>query len=67
MSCLNPDSSLEPLTIVTSGLSATDSVVSPAADESTLPPFLRDQGTMGSTKELLQKVQVCELQTYIQL
>ncbi|KAF7666285.1 hypothetical protein LDENG_00114050 [Lucifuga dentata] len=58
VSCLNPDSSLEQLNpIVTSGLNTTDAVISPATDESTLPLFLQDQGTMNSTRELLQKVQ----------
>ncbi|XP_040012827.1 ciliogenesis and planar polarity effector 1 [Xiphias gladius] len=58
VSCLNLDSSLEALNpIVTCGPNTTDSVFSAAADGSTLPLFLQDQGTLGGTKELLGKVQ----------
>ncbi|XP_027137955.1 ciliogenesis and planar polarity effector 1 isoform X4 [Larimichthys crocea] len=51
VSCLNLDSSLD----VKRGPKNTDSVLS--ADGSTLPLFLQDQGTLGGTKELLEKVQ----------
>ncbi|XP_078126837.1 ciliogenesis and planar polarity effector 1 isoform X7 [Sander vitreus] len=52
LSCLNLDSSL-----VTRGPNTADSVISAATDGSTLPLFLQDQGTLGGTKELLEKVQ----------
>ncbi|XP_033503413.2 ciliogenesis and planar polarity effector 1 isoform X1 [Epinephelus lanceolatus] len=52
LSCLNLDSIL-----VTCGPNTADSVISAATDGSTLPPFLQDQGTLGGTKELLEKVQ----------
>ncbi|XP_032394686.1 ciliogenesis and planar polarity effector 1 isoform X3 [Etheostoma spectabile] len=52
LSCLSLDSSL-----VTRGPNTVDSVISAATDGSTLPLFLQDQGTMGGTKELLEKVQ----------
>uniref|UniRef100_UPI003AAFEDE3 ciliogenesis and planar polarity effector 1 n=1 Tax=Centroberyx gerrardi TaxID=166262 RepID=UPI003AAFEDE3 len=58
VSCLNLGSSLDEFRpIVTSGPNTTDPATSPATDGSTLPLFLQDQGTMGGTKELLQKVQ----------
>ncbi|XP_034751796.1 ciliogenesis and planar polarity effector 1 isoform X2 [Etheostoma cragini] len=52
LSCLNLDSSP-----VTRGPNTVDSVISAATDGSTLPLFLQDQGTLGGTKELLEKVQ----------
>ncbi|XP_037609215.1 ciliogenesis and planar polarity effector 1 isoform X4 [Sebastes umbrosus] len=52
LSCLHLDSSL-----VTCGPNTADSVISAATDGSTLPLFLQDQGTLGGTKELLEKVQ----------
>ncbi|XP_056287984.1 ciliogenesis and planar polarity effector 1 isoform X2 [Pseudoliparis swirei] len=52
LSCLNLDSSL-----ITRGHNTTDSVLSAATDGSSLPLFLQDQGTLGGTKELLEKVQ----------
>lgn len=55
VSCLNLDSSLD----VKRGPKNTDSVLS--ADGSTLPLFLQDQGTLGGTKELLEKVQVGQI------
>ncbi|XP_042251450.1 ciliogenesis and planar polarity effector 1 isoform X3 [Thunnus maccoyii] len=58
VSCLNLDSSLEEFKpIVTRLPNNTDSVVSAATDRSTLPLFLQDQGALGGTKELLEKVQ----------
>ncbi|KAI3362297.1 hypothetical protein L3Q82_012605 [Scortum barcoo] len=58
VSCLNLHSSLETFNpIVTHGPKTTDSVISAATDGSTLPLFLQDQGTLGGTKELLEKVQ----------
>ncbi|KAM9338429.1 ciliogenesis and planar polarity effector 1 [Symphorus nematophorus] len=58
VSCLNLDSSLEVFnSTVTHGPKTTDSVLSAATDGSTLPLFLQDQGTLGGTKELLEKVQ----------
>lgn len=62
VSCLNLDSSLEEFKpIVTRLPNTTDSVISAATDRSTLPLFLQDQGTLGGTKELLEKVQVCQI------
>ncbi|XP_054468861.1 ciliogenesis and planar polarity effector 1 [Anoplopoma fimbria] len=52
LSCLNLDSSL-----ITRGPNTADSVISAATVGSTLPLFLQDQGTLGGTKELLEKVQ----------
>ncbi|XP_034064419.1 ciliogenesis and planar polarity effector 1 isoform X2 [Gymnodraco acuticeps] len=52
VSCLNVDSSL-----LTRGPNTADSVVSVATDGSTLPLFLQDQGTLGGTTELLERVQ----------
>lgn len=43
---------------VTHAPQTTDSVFSAATDGATLPLFLQDQGTLGGTKELLEKVQV---------
>lgn len=60
VSCLNLDSSLE-VFIVTHGPKTTDSVLSANTDGSTLPLFLQDQGTLGGTKELLEKVQVGQI------
>ncbi|XP_051268723.1 ciliogenesis and planar polarity effector 1 isoform X1 [Dicentrarchus labrax] len=58
VSCLNLDSSLDGFNpIVTRGPKTADSVLSAATDGSTLPLFLQDQGTLGGTKELLEKVQ----------
>ncbi|XP_073334518.1 ciliogenesis and planar polarity effector 1 [Pagrus major] len=58
VSCLNLDSSHEVFDpIVTRGPQTTDSVFSAATDGSTVPLFLQDQGTLGGTKELLEKVQ----------
>ncbi|KAG8010704.1 Protein JBTS17 [Nibea albiflora] len=58
VSCLNLDSSLDVFNpIVTRGPKNTDSVLSAATDGSMLPLFLQDQGTLGGTKELLEKVQ----------
>lgn len=62
VSCLNLDSSLEVFNpIVTRGPKTTDSVLSANTDGSTLPLFLQDQGTLGGTKELLEKVQVGQI------
>lgn len=61
VSCLNLDSSLEVFPIVTRGPKTTDSVLSANTDGSTLPLFLQDQGTLGGTKELLEKVQVGQI------
>lgn len=59
VSCLNQDSSLEGFNpIVTRGPKTTDSVLSATTDGSTLPLFLQNQGTLGGTQELLEKVQV---------
>ncbi|XP_076614742.1 ciliogenesis and planar polarity effector 1 [Chaetodon auriga] len=58
VSCLNLDGSLEVFNpTVTRAPRTTDSVLSAATDGSTLPLFLQDQGTLGGTKELLEKVQ----------
>ncbi|GAA6217096.1 uncharacterized protein C5orf42 homolog [Lates japonicus] len=58
VSCLNLDSSIEALNpTATCGPTTTDSVFSAATERSTLPLFLQDQGTLGGTKELLEKVQ----------
>ncbi|KAM7368998.1 hypothetical protein PAMP_013298 [Pampus punctatissimus] len=58
ISCLNLDSSLEDFkSIVTCLPNTTDSVISGATDRSNLPLFLQDQGKLGGTKELLEKVQ----------
>ncbi|KAM8743852.1 ciliogenesis and planar polarity effector 1 isoform 3-T4 [Acanthopagrus schlegelii] len=58
VSCLNLDSSHEVFDpAVTHGPQTTDSVFSTATDGATLPLFLQDQGTLGGTKELLEKVQ----------
>eukprot|EP00064_Thunnus_orientalis_P007705 superscaffoldBa00000871_g7727 len=58
VSCLNLDSSLEEFKPVVTRLpNNTDSVISAATDRSTLPLFLQDQGALGGTKELLEKVQ----------
>ncbi|XP_059214508.1 ciliogenesis and planar polarity effector 1 [Centropristis striata] len=48
ISCLNLDSC---------GPNTADSVITPTTDGSTLPLFLQDQGTLGGTRELLEKVQ----------
>lgn len=59
VSCLNLDSSHEVFDpAVTHAPQTTDSVFSAATDGATLPLFLQDQGTLGGTKELLEKVQV---------
>ncbi|XP_034403492.1 ciliogenesis and planar polarity effector 1 [Cyclopterus lumpus] len=52
LSCLNLDISL-----FTRGPNTAESVISAATDGSSLPLFLQDQGTLGGTKELLEKVQ----------
>ncbi|XP_019938136.2 ciliogenesis and planar polarity effector 1 [Paralichthys olivaceus] len=58
VSCLKLDSSLEALSpIGTRGPNTADSVVSGPTGGSTLPLFLQDQGTLGGTKGLLEKVQ----------
>ncbi|KAG7224026.1 hypothetical protein INR49_015283 [Caranx melampygus] len=58
VSCMNLVGSLETLNpIVTSGPNNTDSVFSAATDGATVPLFLQDKGTLGGTKELLEKVQ----------
>ncbi|XP_047185530.1 ciliogenesis and planar polarity effector 1 isoform X1 [Scophthalmus maximus] len=58
VSCLKLDSSLESLNPVgTCALNTADSVFSAATAGSTLPLFLQDQGTLGGTKGLLEKVQ----------
>ncbi|KAM7392880.1 hypothetical protein PAMA_007814 [Pampus argenteus] len=58
VSCLNLDSSPEEFKpIVTCLPNTTDSVISAATDRTNLPLFLQDQGTLGGTKELLEKVQ----------
>nr|XP_046231509.1 ciliogenesis and planar polarity effector 1 isoform X2 [Scatophagus argus] len=59
VSCLNLDSSLEVFNpTATHGPEATGSVLSAATDRSSLPLFLQDQGTLGGTKEILEKVQM---------
>lgn len=61
VSGLNLDSSLEMFNpTITCGPNTTDSVMTAATDGSILPLFLQDQGTLGGTKELLEKVQVGE-------
>ncbi|XP_030005045.1 ciliogenesis and planar polarity effector 1 [Sphaeramia orbicularis] len=56
VSCLNLESSLEDFSHgVSRRPNTTDWVTSGAADR--LPLFLQDQGTMGNTRELLEKVQ----------
>lgn len=62
VSGLNLDSSLEMFNpSVTCGPNTTDSVISGTPDGPTLPLFLQNQGTLGGTKELLEKVQVGEI------
>ncbi|KAK2819157.1 hypothetical protein Q5P01_024718 [Channa striata] len=51
--CLNFDSSVEMLNTPKTA----DSVISAGADGSTLPFFLQNQGTLGGTKEFLEKGQ----------
>lgn len=51
--------SLETLNpMATCGPNTTDSVFSATTDGATVPLFLQDKGTLGGTKELLEKVQV---------
>lgn len=60
VSCPNLDSNLEafsPIVVPTAPRTA-ESFLSAATDRSTLPLFLQDQGTLGGTKELLEKMQV---------
>ncbi|XP_028274109.1 ciliogenesis and planar polarity effector 1 isoform X3 [Parambassis ranga] len=58
VSCLNLDSGLQDLTsTVTHGPNTTNSTVTAPVDEFTLPTFLRDQRTFGSTKEVLESIQ----------
>ncbi|XP_062269256.1 ciliogenesis and planar polarity effector 1 [Platichthys flesus] len=57
VSCLNLDSSLEALSPIVIRPNAADSVFSGPAGGSTLPLFLQDQGTLGGTKGLFEKVQ----------
>ncbi|XP_060931057.1 ciliogenesis and planar polarity effector 1 [Limanda limanda] len=58
VSCLRLDSSLEALSpTALRGPNAADSVFSGPTGGSTLPLFLQDQGTLGGTKGLFEKVQ----------
>ncbi|XP_034565265.1 ciliogenesis and planar polarity effector 1 isoform X2 [Notolabrus celidotus] len=58
VSCLNVDNNSEVFSPnVTHWPIMADSVISVATDGSTVPLFLQDQGTLGGTKELLQKMQ----------
>lgn len=62
VSGLNLDSSLEEFKPTVRRLpNTTDSVISATTDRSTLPPFLQDHETLGGTKELLERVQVCQI------
>ncbi|KAM6975927.1 LOW QUALITY PROTEIN: ciliogenesis and planar polarity effector 1 [Tautogolabrus adspersus] len=58
VSCLNLDSKSEVFNpSFTHGPNTAESVVSAATEGSTLPLFLQDQGTLGGTKELFEKMQ----------
>lgn len=59
VSWFNSDSSLEEVSATaTCQPKASDSTNSAAADPTRLPLFLQDQQTLGSTKELLENMQV---------
>ncbi|XP_060918031.1 ciliogenesis and planar polarity effector 1 [Labrus mixtus] len=58
VSCLNLDNNSEVLNpSFTLGPNTSESVISAATDGATLPLFLQDQGTLGGTKELFEKMQ----------
>lgn len=62
VSCMSVVGSLETLNpIVTCGPNTTDSAFSAATDGTNVPLFLQGKGTMGGTKELLEKVQVSHM------